>query len=233
MKSYEGVTRNRICPNSHVIIRVDGKAFHTFTKRLTRPFCKELRQAFFQAGVLVSQEMQNFKIFYHQSDEISFYLNDLNSNETQPWFKNEVQKLASVTASLFTAHFNNRLKIIGVDKPPAIFDARVFSVPNEAEVANYFLWRSQDCYRNAISMIAQSNYSHKELHGIPTRLLVDKLYSEKGVDVYGDDFVHYLNGHYWKGDFDMEGMGLPVSSSSYDVWANLIKEANKPKEVEL
>jgi len=47
---------------------------------------------------------------------------------------------------------------------PVYFDSRVFILP-ENEVVNYFIWRQQDCTRNSIQMVAQSMFSHKELHG--------------------------------------------------------------------
>ncbi len=50
-------------------------------------------------------------------------------------------------------------------KELAYFDSRVFTIPDKTEVYNYFIWRWKDCSRNSISMVAQSNFSHKELHG--------------------------------------------------------------------
>ena len=47
----------------------------------------------------------------------------------------------------------------------ATFDARAFTIPDVIEVENYFIWRQQDASRNSVQMVAQSLYSHKELHG--------------------------------------------------------------------
>lgn len=62
-----------------------------------------------------------------------------------------------------------------------MFDARAFTVPIE-EVNNCLLWRQQDATRNSIQALAQSLYPHKELQGINTKALQDKMFSEKGIN---------------------------------------------------
>lgn len=38
MKKYEAVSKNVLMRRTPVIIRVDGRAFHTFTKGFQKPF---------------------------------------------------------------------------------------------------------------------------------------------------------------------------------------------------
>ena len=159
MKEYEVVSQTKLTRRSNVIIRIDGKAFHTFTRGCKKPFDEDLINAFVETSKLVASEIQGFKLFYHQSDEVSFLLQDFDTLETDAWFDNKVQKIVSVTASLFTGYFNASYK----SKKIAFFDARCFVVPPE-EVANYFLWRCQDWERNSLQMYARANFSTKELH---------------------------------------------------------------------
>lgn len=170
MKKYEQAYDFNLTPNSCVIIRVDGKAFHTYTKDWyfqqqkladkTSPFSEEMKNAMEYAMFEVAQEMQGFKLAYQQSDECTFLLTDFDTHETQGWFGYRLNKLISVTASMFTAHFNYWLPdYVG----PAIFDARAFVVPKE-DVANVFVWRQKDWNRNSLQMLARTFYSQKECH---------------------------------------------------------------------
>ena len=63
----------------------------------------------------------------------------------------------------------------------AMFDARCFSIPKE-EVCNYFIWRQQDATRNSIQMVAQANFSHKQLQGVPCDELQEMLWQEKNIN---------------------------------------------------
>ena len=158
IKKYEWASRTTLLPRSYIVLRVDGKAFHTFTRGMKRPFDEVLIEAMVKAGEMVAKEMMGFKLGYHQSDEFTFVLTDTDTYESQYWFDGEVQKLCSVTASMFGAYFN---KIMGGTE--AIFDCRAFNVPIE-DVPNVFIWRQRDWERNSLQMFARSFFSHKELH---------------------------------------------------------------------
>jgi len=162
MKRYESVPNTKLVPRSYAIIRLDGKAFHTFTKGLTRPWDPAITETMEATMQYLCENIQGVKYGFYQSDEISLVLTDFDTFETSAWFDNKIQKMVSVSASLATAKFNNDW--IANDKL-AIFDARIFNVPNREEVINYFIWRQQDTVRNSISSLGQSLYSSKELHG--------------------------------------------------------------------
>lgn len=158
IKKYERASRLSLLPRSYVVIRVDGKAFHTFTRGCEKPFDRKLINAMVRAGERCAAEMQGFKIGYHQSDEFTFILSDLDSYESEMWFDREVQKLVSVTASMFGAYFNDEM-----GGTTAVFDARAFNVPAE-DVPNTLIWRQRDWERNSIQMLARAHFSAKELH---------------------------------------------------------------------
>lgn len=176
MKGYENVSRIYLPRRLPVIIRVDGRAFHTFTKGFQRPFDDVLAKAMRETAVALCKEISGAKLAYTQSDEISILVTNNDTVDTQPWFDNNLQKLTSLSASIATRAFDNAFQgaISEYNESfnlfttyfrvlhKATFDARAFVLPAD-EVCNYFIWRQQDATRNSIQMVAQSLYSHKEL----------------------------------------------------------------------
>ena len=172
MKSnYEDRSRPYLLRRTPVILRVDGKAFHTLTKSADKPFDQRIVGAMLSAATTIAAEMQGFKAGFVQSDEASFLLMDNDTIQTEAWFDYNQQKLVSVAASMMSVAFNTtedfcmyRQARLG-KTPWGVFDARAFNVPEETEVVNYFLWRAKDWERNSINMYARSFYSHKQLQG--------------------------------------------------------------------
>ena len=160
MKSYENTTR---LEKGVVIIRVDGKAFHTWTRKVGahKPFDYDVQVAMWSATANVASEMQGFRLAYTQSDEATFMLTNLGEKEAG-WFDYKLSKLTSVTASLFTHYFNKEFSEDAPFVEPGIFDARAFNVPL-LDSPNVFVWRQQDWKRNSVAMLAQSLYPHKDL----------------------------------------------------------------------
>lgn len=173
IKDYENITRYSLPRRTYTILRLDGKAFHTYTKGLKKPFDSELSKDITSSVSLLLKEMGGAKFAYCQSDEISILMTDVENISSQVWFNGNIQKIASVSSSILTAQFNARRVIRQVVQYSsetekiklANFDCRVFSIPDRIEVMNYFRWRNQDCRRNSISMVAYSLFSHKSLQG--------------------------------------------------------------------
>jgi tRNA(His) guanylyltransferase len=175
IKRYERVSNSKLLPNSQIFIRIDGKAFHTFTKGFDKPFSKPLIDTMIKAAQATARQMSGFKLGYVQSDEATFMITDTDTFETQGWFDYEINKLVSISASAFTAYFNrewdSRFSFNVQDenyipklKSPAMFDSRAFNVPAE-DAPNAFIWRQRDWERNSIQMLARSYFSQKECHG--------------------------------------------------------------------
>lgn len=168
---YEDRTRYFLPRRTFTILRLDGKAFHSYTRNLKRPFDVDLIEDMQRMTQRLCEEIQGCCLAYTQSDETSLILTDFSTITTNAWFDGNVQKMASIAASIATAHFNayrsvRHLGSDGLEIPtkPAYFDARAFTIPDRTEVLNYLRWRQADATRNAIQMVAQSLYSHKELH---------------------------------------------------------------------
>jgi tRNA(His) 5'-end guanylyltransferase len=181
IKRYEAVTRPFLTPNSPAFIRVDGKAFHTWTRHMDKPFDMGVVGAMKEAAWCTSRQMQGFQLAYVQSDETTFMLTDYERLESEPWMGYNVNKLVSVTASMFTFYFNHSAReLISPNLAPAFFDGRAFNVPVE-DAPNAFLWRQRDWERNSLHMLARSVMSHQQLHG-KKRMQVHDMLHEYGVN---------------------------------------------------
>jgi tRNA(His) guanylyltransferase len=172
-----------------ICVRLDGKAFHTFTKGLKRPYDARLSEIMVETmNFLV--EKSNAKLGYTQSDEISLVYFKTGSNE-QPYLGGKVQKMTSILASLATAKFNQLIaeKIPEKKNVLAFFDSRVWSVPSLEEAANVFVWRQEDAIKNAVNMAASEFYSHKVLMNKNTKQK-KKMLEDKGQN--WDDYPEFF-----------------------------------------
>jgi len=181
MKSYKHAWRVVLPRRVPIIIRVDGKAFHTFTRGCERPFSEPLMGAMNNVALALCEEVQGAQLAYVQSDEVSVLVHGYRTIQSEPWFGNGLQKMASVSASVATQAFNDAFEPLSHRPGGATFDARVFLMP-EDEVCNYFLWRQQDATRNSIQMTAQTHFSPRELHGQDNDALQEMLWQRKNIN---------------------------------------------------
>ena len=202
---YENVPKTNLMRRTPVVIRIDGKAFHTFTRGFKRPFDEVLIKTMQETTKYLCENIQGCVFGYTQSDEISLVLVDYQRFETSAWFDYEVQKMCSIAASMATMAFNkffyenvflyNGMASVDMSnkkypykevyakavKKGAMFDARVFNIPKE-EVTNYIYWRQLDASRNSIQMVGQANFSHKELQNKSCNNIQDMLMEQKGIN---------------------------------------------------
>ena len=106
MSGYEYVTRTHLPRRIPAIIRVDGKAFHSFTKGLRKPFDDFFRNIMQLTMQYMCENVQGCVFGYTQSDEISLLLTDYETIATDAWFDYTIQKMCSVAASMATLAFN-------------------------------------------------------------------------------------------------------------------------------
>jgi len=174
MKRYEDVNRYHLYPRMPIVIRIDGRAFHTFTKGFEKPFDFTLKNAFQYTLLSLTKELSEAKIGYTQSDEISLFIHIYNRFDTEAIFNGNIQKISSNVASLATVYFN---KFLSSEKF-GTFDCRCFNLPKE-EIYNYFLWRQRDCIRNSISSYARHLLGHKACLKKKTGELLNLIPKEK------------------------------------------------------
>lgn len=189
MKNYENVFNPKVDSNLPIIVRLDGRSFSNFTRNFEKPYCPRFINIM---KYLTNKTMQefSFKYSYCQSDEISLiWWKD--RPEEQFVFDGKINKINSVAASYLSVEFN---QCLFESEKIGLFDCRTFNVPSKAEVVNYLVWRSKDCYRNAVTRVAQLYYSHKQLQGKST---AEKL---EMINQYAIE-NRTCNFDYWEKDF--------------------------------
>ena len=213
---YEQVPKFRLMRRTPVAMRLDGKAFHTFTKGFQKPFDEILVKSMQDTMKYLCENIQGCVFGYTQSDEITLILVDYQTLDTCAWFDYEIQKMCSIAASMVTMAFNKYfeqnverecqiglLQEYGIETKPvalceaycrsmekgAMFDCRCFNIPKE-EVTNLVYWRQLDATRNSIQMVGQANFSHQELQGKSCNDIQDMLMLQKGIN--WNNFPTYL-----------------------------------------
>ena len=205
MREYEHVTRSHLPRRIPAIIRVDGKAFSSFTKGLEKPFDNFFRNVMQLTMQYMCENIQGCVFGYTQSDEISLLLTDYETITSDAWFDYNIQKMCSVSASMATLAFNKfwvekfQMRIDDLDEEAwsagtsymvdiiqpkmftAMFDARVFSIPKD-EVCNYFIWRQQDATRNSIATVGQTYFSQKDLNGRSQNEIQEMLWQQHSIN---------------------------------------------------
>lgn len=205
---YEQIPKTKLMRRCPVAIRIDGKAFHTFTRGFQKPFDEVLIKSMQETMKYLCENIQGCVLGYTQSDEITLILIDYKKLTSSAWFDYEVQKICSIAASMATMAFNKFFEkyvdeyrfskwdgaskyedgtwgyiqtlLNAVDKG-AMFDARCFNIPKE-EVTNLIYWRQLDASRNSIQMVGQANFSHKELQNKSCNDIQDMLMTQKDIN---------------------------------------------------
>ena len=216
-ENYENISKTKLLRRTPVAIRIDGKAFHTFTRGFKKPFDDILIQSMEETMLYLCKNIQGCVLGYHQSDEITLILTDYKRFNSDAWFDYEVQKLCSIAASMATMRFaqvfNQKVydfvsdkASLGIDEEKtyssalynaaingAMFDARCFNIPRE-EVTNLIYWRQLDAMRNSVQMVGQANFSHKQLDKKNQETIKKMLKEEKGIDWERDFATCYKRG---------------------------------------
>ncbi len=210
--NYENISRYYLTRRTPVIIRIDGKAFHTFTRGFKKPFDDILVKTMQETMKYLCENIQGCVLGYTQSDEISLVLTDYAELTTDAWFGNNLQKMCSVSASMATMAFNkffsDRVQDFmyaccddsGDDVLPEkqndydlaynVYFKKLYTAMFDSrvftipkeEVCNYMLWRQQDSTRNSIQSVGQANFSAKDLHKKSTKDIQDMLMTQKGIN---------------------------------------------------
>lgn len=228
IKNYESLYNQRLMPQVPVVVRIDGKSFHTWTKNFQRPYSASLHALFdYTTEYLV--DTFNAVIGYTQSDEITLIFED-------PIFNGKTNKLNSVLASATAVKFNQLVAEYLSDRSLdlALFDCRSFSVPSRMEAVNCLVWREIDAVRNSVSMAAQSQFEHKELQGKSSNQMQEMLF-QKGIN-FNDYPTRFKRGAYFKKvEVEKQFTNLEISKlpSQHDYFKNPDKVIKRRKIVNL
>ena len=176
MKRYEGAAARQLPRRIPVILRVDGRAFHTMTRK---KYGKNYSEEFVSEMTVVARELQaeiaGCTFSYSQSDEVSLLLTDYRTIRTDAWFDYDINKMVSISAAIAAVAFHS------ISGTRVAFDSRAFSVPHD-DVVNYFIWRQVDATRNAIQMAGREHFHHKELHKKSCNEIQEMLFQKHGIN---------------------------------------------------
>lgn len=257
MKGYEEIAKSRLIRRMPVAIRIDGKAFHTFTRGMRKPFDDVLIKSMQDTMKYLCKNIQGCVLGYTQSDEITLILIDYKELNTSAWFDNEVQKICSVSASMATMAFNRAFaknvadematrscshmsieeagkwivyhdKLQAAVEKGALFDSRCFNIPRE-EVTNLIYWRQLDATRNSIQMVGQANFSHKELQGLSCNAIQNKLLTEKDINWNNLPTTYKRGSCCVKNSYDLYGYSS-ITNKSWII-ETAIRDLNQPEKV--
>lgn len=204
MKVYEAVPKIFLTLGVPKVIRLDMRAGHTFCKKFQRPFDPIFGECMIAATIALCEQIPGAMAGYTQSDEISIIMNDINKDGTfSCFFDGNVEKITSISASICSIAFNKKYfelvskmendKIYSKNLWSALFDSRVFCLPNVTELYNYLLWRQQDAERNSINMVGFANFSQKEMDKKNVKEVMDMLVLQKGIN-WNDFPTRYKRG---------------------------------------
>ena len=170
-KDLEHQHRTYLANGEYAVIRLDGRAFRTYTRGLNKPYDLQFMADMDAAARAVATTLHGVRLTYVQSDEISVIVtawDPTSSNEEkdrgQLMFGGVVQKLVSIAAAVCSVEFNRRRP----DGGTALFDARAFSLETASDVRDYLVWRQADARRNTMSMLARTRFTASALHGLST-----------------------------------------------------------------
>lgn len=179
MKRYEHVYRQYLPRRTYTLIRLDGRAFHTYLRGAEKPFDEQFMEQMDTIAEWLCTDIQGARFAYVQSDEISFLATDFETNQSEPWFGGNINKILSISAAQATGYMT-ALRSGSPGLP--VFDSRVWTMSDPVEVANYFIWRQRDAVRNSIQMVGQSYFTQAQLHGKSGNEIQEMLFTEHGVN---------------------------------------------------
>ena len=209
---YEKIPQTKLMRRCPVILRLDGKAFHSFTRGFKRPFDNILVESMQETMKYLCENVQGCILGYTQSDEITLVLIDYQKLNSAAWFDYRTDKMCSIAASMATMAFNKafakNVKKYDIEWKCSLTPQCVeiqkahydyIDILNKAvekgamfdcrcfnipkeEVTNAIYWRQLDATRNRIQMVGQANFSHTELHKKNQNDIQDMLMLQKGIN---------------------------------------------------
>lgn len=245
---YEQVPKTRLTRRTPVAIRIDGKAFHTFTRGFKRPFDEVLGNAMVKTMEYLCENIQGCVFGYTQSDEITLILIDYQKLTSSAWFDYEVQKLCSISASMATMAFNkffaDEIKkydwswlngftpqsVSVQEKHKQYIDTLKAAADKGAmfdarcfnipkeEVCNLVYWRQLDATRNSIQMVGQAYFSHKELQNCSCNKIQDMLMLERGIN-WNNYETRWKRGVAWSRDTGVD-FEMPILKGEYRAYVD-------------
>ena len=198
MKDYEIYSTMKVPKNSNIIIRLDGRKFHSLARalKLEKPYDDNFYNVITNVCLDIFNQFAP-KFIYTFSDEISILLDEIP-------FSGRVEKINSVFASVASSSFtyyllhdySNEFDLKNLSDNernivfPLSFDSRVIPI-DYSSISDYFKWRQDECWRNCINGYGiwalkkeyDSEEANERINGLKSSDIHDLLF-ERGIGVY-------------------------------------------------
>lgn len=143
MRVFETAHDHCVLPNMYMVARIDGRNFTRLTKdvhQFKAPFDERFRD--YMVDTVKHLMTCGFNVIYGytESDEISLLF-----ALREDAFSRKLRKFNSVLAGEASAKFSLLLGDL------AAFDCRISQLPTQNDVIDYFRWRNEDAFRNALN----------------------------------------------------------------------------------
>ena len=216
MREYEKALDQVVMSGLYMIARLDGRGFSKLTAeilKLNKPFDDMFRDWMVEVTEsLVKNSGLNIVYAYTQSDEISLLFR---LDETA--FNRKIRKYNSLLAGLASAKMSMLVRRV------VTFDCRMLALPNLDKVADYFVWRQEDCNRNTLNgycywTLRNEGKSAREV----TRTLSSKGVAFKN-ELLFEHGINYNDVEAWK----KRGIGIYFKTELKDGYNPITKETVK------
>ena len=183
IEKYSSSTNLNIIPKVPVAFSLNINNFSRLN--LDKPFDTKFSDAVLCTMIKLCNEIEGCVFAYNFLDEIILISRNDQSNDTLPWYDNNVQKLASITASIASVEFN---KVYGDD---IYFNSHVFSLPNMVECSN-FISSKQHQYTQKLLNNLVHDHLQISLEESLTLTIEDKVQLLEEKDVHYNSFNSIL-----------------------------------------
>jgi len=144
MENYLNRSNYSLLSKLPIIIVINGRGFSKSTQLLTKPFDSAFDQCMTSTMLQLCLQVEGATFAYHINDEIILMARNDQTNDTACWYNGHIQKIASITSSIATLHFNECVSKLQLNMTgDCLFTSQVFEVPNIAEGINAFIYKQQ------------------------------------------------------------------------------------------
>lgn len=191
IESYQAATDYKLLNKVPIIIVINGRSFAKATQLLDKPYCPKFSECMLSTMIRLCADVEGAIFAYQHNDEIVLVARNDQSNETNAWYDNKIQKICSITAAIATLHFNERASALQLNVSGSpVFTSQVFVVPTIAEATNTFVYKQQQNFHTSIQSACLYNLLNKYdknaikemLTGLSIDEKIDLLNQECGID---------------------------------------------------
>jgi tRNA(His) 5'-end guanylyltransferase len=193
--SYQASADLKLLPRVPIVVVVNGRSFNKLTSLLDKPYCPKFSECIMSTMLRLCTDVEGALFAYQHNDEIVVVARNDQSPDTSPWYDNRAQKIASITASIATLHFNKCASAIELNlMSEPIFACQAFAVPNVVEAINTLVYKQQHNFHTSIQLAClyellkkyDKNTIKEMVNGLSIDERIDLLHQELEID-----FNHY------------------------------------------